>query len=214
MCLLIPFMNELFKLQTKLVFRFKIDNAQSFTLENAEPLFHLIHPGAMHGCEVKDKARMLGHPLEHLAAMMCTDIVTSEMNRLDGLLNLPVQLFQKGDAFLLSFAVITRPIDLTRPSIKGGNQIQDSSTLIFMLKAVGPVVGLGWQGRRWASPRRQRGLLVHRQHPLILAQWTSVERDQLGDRGLERGVSGLVGMEPQMMAPGLQLMGRQKPPHR
>ena len=46
----------------------------------------------MHGREVQDKARMLGHPLGYLATMMCTDIVTDEMNRLDRFFTLPVQL--------------------------------------------------------------------------------------------------------------------------
>jgi hypothetical protein len=146
MCLLIPFLNELFKLQTKLVFRFKSDDPQAFTLENAEPLFHLIHPGAMHGPAVQDKAQILGHPLGHRVAMLCTDVVTDEMNRLDRLFNLSIQLFKKGDEFLLGFALITLPIDLTRPSIKSGKQIQGSSTLVFMFKAVGPRAGLGWGG--------------------------------------------------------------------
>ena len=53
--MLIPFLNELLQLCVKLIFGFKICNAQAFALENTEPLFHLIHPGAMHGCEVPTK---------------------------------------------------------------------------------------------------------------------------------------------------------------
>ena len=44
MRLLIPFTNELVKLCMEVVFRFKINDAQAFALEDTEPLFHLIHP--------------------------------------------------------------------------------------------------------------------------------------------------------------------------
>ena len=67
----------------------------------------------MHWGEVHHKARMLGDPSGDLLAMMCADIITHEMNRPDGFRNLLVQVFQKGDAFRLPFAVITPPIDVT-----------------------------------------------------------------------------------------------------
>ena len=57
----------------------------------------------MHGCEMHDKAWMLGEPSGDLLAMMRTDVVTHEMNRPDVLGNLLVHMFQKGDAFLLPF---------------------------------------------------------------------------------------------------------------
>ena len=60
MRMLIPFVNELVELRTQVVFGFKIHDSQAFALEDTEPLFHLIHPGAMHGGEVHDKAWMLG----------------------------------------------------------------------------------------------------------------------------------------------------------
>jgi hypothetical protein len=56
---------------------------------------------------------MLGDPSGDLFAMMGADIITHEMNRPDGFRNLPVQVFQKGDAFRLPCAVITLPLDLT-----------------------------------------------------------------------------------------------------
>ena len=57
--MLIPFLNELVKLGMEVVFGCKIDDAQAFPLEDTEPLFHLIHPRAMHGRKVHDKARMI-----------------------------------------------------------------------------------------------------------------------------------------------------------
>ena len=44
MCVLIPFTNERPDLGLEVVCRFKISDMQAFALEDAEPLFHLIHP--------------------------------------------------------------------------------------------------------------------------------------------------------------------------
>jgi hypothetical protein len=59
MRLLIPFSNEWFNLGLQLVFGCKVGDFQTFAWQNAEPLFHLIHPRAMHRRDVQDKARML-----------------------------------------------------------------------------------------------------------------------------------------------------------
>ena len=83
-----------------------------------------------------------------------------------------------------------------------------------MRKAVGPGGGWGGQGRRRARARRPRGLLVHRQHPLLRTAWPRVERNTRSDRGVERRLPRLLGMAPQMRPPGLQWMGRQTPPYR
>ena len=58
-------------------------------------------------------ARTIGDPSGDILAMMGADMSTHEMYRPDGFRNLPVEVFQKGNAFCLPFAVITRPIDLT-----------------------------------------------------------------------------------------------------
>jgi peptide/nickel transport system permease protein len=42
--MLIPFANKLAKLGLEVLLRFKVGDAQAFALEDAEPLFHLIHP--------------------------------------------------------------------------------------------------------------------------------------------------------------------------
>jgi hypothetical protein len=75
-----------------------------------------------------------------------------------------------------------------------------------MRHAVGQVVGLGWQGRGAARPRLQGGLLVHGQHQLIRTQRPGVEGNQLRHGGLKGGVPRLLGKEPDMLAPGCELM--------
>jgi hypothetical protein len=59
MRLLIPFPNELLKLHSQVFFGVKINDAQTFALQDAEPLFYLIHPRAMRGREVDNKAWMM-----------------------------------------------------------------------------------------------------------------------------------------------------------
>jgi hypothetical protein len=44
MRVLIPFTNELSDLGLEVLCRFKISDTQALTLEDAEPLLHLIHP--------------------------------------------------------------------------------------------------------------------------------------------------------------------------
>jgi len=41
--MLIPFAHKLAKLGLEVLLRFKVGEAQAFALEDAEPLFHLIH---------------------------------------------------------------------------------------------------------------------------------------------------------------------------
>ena len=60
MSILIPFRNELVNLGSYVVFGFEIDDSEPFALQDAEPLFDLIHPRTMHGGKVEDKAGMLG----------------------------------------------------------------------------------------------------------------------------------------------------------
>ena len=69
--------------------------------------------------EVKGKARMLHQPFSDFFAMMRTDMIAHEMNRLDALVNLRVPLFKKGDELLLTRAWVTLPKDCSRTGIEG-----------------------------------------------------------------------------------------------
>lgn len=44
MRVLIPFLDELIDLCTQVIFGCKVDDSQALPLEDAEPLFDLIHP--------------------------------------------------------------------------------------------------------------------------------------------------------------------------
>jgi hypothetical protein len=81
MRLLIPITDALVKLRAQVVFRCNISNASTLALQDAEPLFDVIHPRAMHRGEVHDKSRMLGEPSGDFFSMMRTDMIADEMNR-------------------------------------------------------------------------------------------------------------------------------------
>ena len=118
MRVLIPFTNELFDLGLERLLRVKLSDPQAFALEDAEPRLDLVHPGAGHRREVKDQAEVLGEPLADCLAVVRTDMIAHEMNRLDRGDNLRVQLFQKGDEFLLTLTGGTVPKDGARTGIE------------------------------------------------------------------------------------------------
>src|SRR6266511_4570167 len=121
----------------------------------------------MHWCEVHHKPQMLGEPSGDVFAMMRTDNVTHQINRPDVLSNLPVQVCQEGDAFLLPFAFSTLSIDPARTGIKGGQEVEGASAFVLVLIPVGQVLRLSWPGRGQPRTRLQRGLLIQREDQLV-----------------------------------------------
>src|ERR1700752_4831520 len=109
---------------------------------------------------------MIGEPSGDFLTIMCTNIVTHEMNGLDVLGDLPIQMFQQCHEFLLPLACITLPIDLTGTGIEGGKEVESASACVCMFVPIGQVVGLSWQSWGRARPRLQRGLLVHGEYDL------------------------------------------------
>ena len=120
--------------------------------------------------------------------MMRADVVAHEMNHRDVRINLAVQLRQKSQAFLLTFAISTVPIDLARAGIKGRKEIERPGALVCVFAPVGKVLGLGRQGWVPTGMRRSGGLLLHREHHCILTERARVTRDELGNCGRECGV--------------------------
>lgn len=145
--------------------------------------------------------------------MVCTNIVTYEMNRLDVLYNLTVQVFQKRNEFLLPFADITLPKDLTRTRVKRSEQIEGSGTLILMLMPIGQVLRLSGQCGSPTGTRLQGRLLIDGQYHLLGVERPCIKLAEFRDRGIEGDVPRLFRMEPDMMAPRFELMRGQNPTH-
>jgi hypothetical protein len=138
--------------------------------------------------------------------MMGADIVAHKMDHLDVSINLAVQVFQKGDEFLLPFAFITLPIDLAGAGIESRNEMECPRPLILVLAPVRKILGLGGLGWVRAGPRLEGGLLIHGKDHFILPQRARVEVNDVRDRGIEHGVPRRLGVEPEMMAPGLEFV--------
>ena len=211
--MVIPCREALCALRSEVIFGGKIDDSQALPLKDRAPLFDRIHPRTMHGRAVHHNARMVGEPWLNFLPMMRPDVVAPAMDGTDARINLQIQRFQKGQAFPLPLPVIPGPIDLARPGVEGRNPIAGTRARILVLNAVGPVVGLGGQGRGAARPRLQGSLLSHGAHQLSCTKRARLERDALGDRGREGRVPWRLGSAPDMLAPRLQLRRGQHPAH-
>jgi len=93
--------------------------------------------------------------------VMRADIIAHEMNRVDVVVNLRIQLFQKGDEFLLTLAGVTLPKDCSRTSVECRKQIQGPAALVFMLIAARNVPELSGPRGRETRARLQGGFLIN-----------------------------------------------------
>jgi hypothetical protein len=152
MRLLIPFTDELVELLAQGVCRRQISHTCTLALQDADPLFDLIHPCAMPWGKVHRTSRMFGDPDGYFFSMIRPDMITDEMNGLNVCGNLLVSRFEKAHAFLLALAFITVSIDLAGPGVIRGEEIERPGAFVLMLGAVGNVLGLGQQGRGKMGP--------------------------------------------------------------
>jgi hypothetical protein len=143
--------------------------------------------------------------------MLRPDMVTDQMNRPDVLSTLLSQVFQAGEAFLLPLACLTLAIDLARPGRKGRTEVEGASACVLVLRAMGPVLRLRWPGRSAPRPRLPRGLRLPREDDRGLVEWPRVEIDPVGDRGIKVVIAWVLGIQPEMRAPGLPLRRGQEP---
>ena len=88
----------------KVFFGCKINYAQAFAWQDAEPLLHLIHPGAMYRGEMHDPPGRLDTPLADFATGMGADSVTDERTRGEVCRNLPRSWRWNGEACRLACA--------------------------------------------------------------------------------------------------------------
>jgi hypothetical protein len=118
---LIPCTNERSHLGLEGRFRVKIRDAQALALEHAEPLRHLVQPGAVDRPNVHHQSWRLASPLPDFFAVMGADLIAHEMNRLERGDKRRVQLCQKGAACLLTLARVTWPPDDSRTGVECGH---------------------------------------------------------------------------------------------
>jgi hypothetical protein len=209
-----PCANPLDQLWVKLIVGCKIYKTPAFALEDTEPLFHLIHPCAMPGRQVHENAWLMRSPRSHRLPMLWPDSIARHLKRADVLLDVHIQRFETGAAFPVPLPVITVPIDLASTRVKSRPALQRPGTRVLRRHPVRQVGGPGRPGQGRAGPRRQSGRLREGAPSLSGLGRAGVEGNQFGDGGRAGGVSWAFGAKPPMMAPGLQLRRRKKPPHR
>jgi hypothetical protein len=161
MLVLIPCTNERFDRRLEERCRFNISDTQAFALDDAEPLFHLIHPCAVDRRAMEDNAWMFRQPLAYFLTVMCADMIAHAMNRLDMVTNGRSPLFQQGDECLLTRTGGTVPKDGARTGLDCRKYIQRPAALVFMFLAARNVPW--WRGprRRETRTRLQGGFLIN-----------------------------------------------------
>jgi hypothetical protein len=132
------------------------------------------------------------------------------MNRRDVRGHLPIDLLQKGNEFDLPFALGCGSVDRARTRIKTGKEVQGSFAGILVFDPDW-LARLCSQGRGGARPGLQTGFFVHAQDHFPYPQGAGIQGDNLLDLGGKRGIARDPGRQPQMMAPGFQLVMGQNP---
>lgn len=160
MSLLVPCRDELGNCLLQSVLGRKVRETEPLSLKDAEPLFHLIHPGAMHGGEMELKVGMCPEPSAHRLAMMDADIIAEDMNARVGGGRLLVNVFQEGNEFLLPLAAKTLSDDCTDSGIESGEQVQCTVSLVCMFHPIREVSRLGRLGRAAPGSGLKGSLLI------------------------------------------------------
>src|SRR5947208_16297407 len=92
----------------------EVADAETFALQNADPLLELIHPGTVHRQKPADKAGVRLEPGSHLLAFMHARVIKHQRDATNGRWNLPIQLGEQGDELSLPLAPFRSSIDLPR----------------------------------------------------------------------------------------------------
>jgi hypothetical protein len=134
----IPFCNKGNQPFSQVVQVGEVADTQPLALQDAEPLPHLIHPGAMHRQKPTDKARMGLEPSLDLFTCMHTGVIEDHPDATNGRWNLPIQLGEQGNELFLPLAHLRSSVDLPRAST-------DWLTNLRQLKNAGFTQRLGGQ---------------------------------------------------------------------
>jgi hypothetical protein len=146
MCVSVPLSDEGHQAISELIAVGEVKDAQSFPLQNAEPLLNLIHPRTVDRHKEAHKARVRLEPCLDLLAFMHTQVIKDQKDTTNGGRNLVVQLSQQGDELFLPLPQFRSSRDLASPRIKGSKQVEGSCTFVLVLQAC---------RRAWSSRERR-----------------------------------------------------------
>ena len=203
--MLVPFLNELFEFGAQVRLRGEVGNAESFSLQDAKPLFHLVHPRAVDGREMKMKSGMVFQPSLYLFARVHPQIVTDNMDDINGGTYLFLHACQEGNEFRLALAFGTLSVDDAGAGIEGGKELQCPRAGVFVFHKRGLISGLRRLRGMGARSGLQRSLFVDAQHDFIVGQRTGIPINHVIHPPVEFGIPRMFGRQPHVMAPGFQL---------
>lgn len=163
----------------------------------------------MHGRKVELETAILFKPFADLFTVVGGDVVQDDVNSGDGLGDLTIQIFEKGNKLLLSFAFETSAIGHAASGIKGSEELQRSFAFVFVLHEIGEVSRLGGLCPMQPAAGLERSLLVHRQNNLMWKKWPSIEVNHLVDPLVKLRISRPFRMQPHMISPRFEFMIRQ-----
>src|SRR5512143_2950761 len=170
--------------------------------------FHLSHPRTMNGRVMKDEPRVLGQPRLHLLALVHPPIVQDDVDRLHRRGNLLFELLQEREELRLPLPRGRLPVDLPRPRVEGGEQIQRPTATVLVFDS-GRLVFLRGPGRCLARARLQTGHLIDTQDYLIGPQRPRVQVADLLNLLGEGRVARHLGRQPHLLPPRLETMVEQ-----
>jgi len=203
--MLVPLLNELFKLGAQVRLRREIGDTESFPLQDAKPLLHLVHPGTMDGREMKMKSRMVFQPSLYLFAGVHPQIVTDNMDDINGGTYLFLHACKEGNEFRLALAFGTLSVDEAGAGIECGKELQRTRPGVFVFHKGGPISGLRRFRGMDAGSGLQRSLFVDAQHDFIVGQRTGIPINHVIHPPVEFGIPRMFGRQPHVMTPRFQL---------
>jgi hypothetical protein len=105
----------------------EVGSREPLPLQDGEPLFDLVHPGAVHRREVHLEARMLLEPGANLLAVMNADVVADDVDELDLGRRFLIDLLEEFDELDLSLSPTTDSEDLSvSPMLAGEAEVRSS----------------------------------------------------------------------------------------
>ena len=209
---LVPLLDEGHEPFGQVGFVLEVGDAKPLALEDAEPLFDLVHPRAMDGRMVEHESRVLDQPGLHLFPFVHAEIIEDHVDCRDRCGDLVVQLLQERDELFLSLAFGGQSVDFSSASVEPREQVQGSLALVLMLDSHG-LIRHRRLGRRLPRARLQAGLLVHTQDHFMRPQTTRIEIADRASQLRKGGISRHFGRQPHLVTPRLQPMIRQNQPH-
>ncbi len=160
----------------------KVDDRETFALEDAEPLLNLVHPGTVHRRKMKLPTRVSGEPFQDLLAFMHADVVEYNVDGSDGRRDDCLDLLKKGNELDLPFTAGGAMVDMAGARIEGRKEVERSVAFVFVFDSD----RCCWRSRRGGCQTRsglETGFLIGAQNHLMRAERSGIKIGDIADSG-------------------------------